>query len=439
MKDTQKEPQKEEKIKEIQKMYKKILKETFPSEIRITFGDQTLIYKKKKWNIDGESKGLRYGENPDQPGALYQLTKGELLLEENLLLSPDRVFLSSLKEENFLQFGKHMSKTNFMDINTGLMILRELDKKPCAVIVKHNNPCGVAYGETIEKAFLKAFEADVVAAFGGCIVLNRPVDRATAEAISSRYFEVLVAPDYEEGSLPPLKKWKNLRIIKLPEIENLHTYKNYTTIEFSSLIDGGLILQFSQKNRIRKREDLVPAVAYNKEGEEIRCKREPDEREIEDMLFGWGVEMGVKSNSVVFVKNQTTVSIGTGEQDRVGCVEIAIFKAYRKFADRLSYQKLGITYKELELRIEKGERELLKIKEEIDGITQEEKGGLKGSVLVSDGFFPFRDSVDVAAKHGITAILQPGGSIRDWEVIEACNEAEPPIAMMFTGQRVFRH
>jgi phosphoribosylaminoimidazolecarboxamide formyltransferase/IMP cyclohydrolase len=156
------------------------------------------------------------------------------------------------------------------------------------------------------------------------------------------------------------------------------------------------------------------------------------------MIFGWAVEMGVTSNSVLFVKNECAVSIGTGEQDRVGCTEIAIFKAYTKYADLLCYEKYKIPYKQLELEIEKGLRPKAQ-KEEIDEETKEKKAGLIGAVMISDGFLPFRDSVDVAAKHGITAILQPGGSVRDWEVIQACNEYNPPIAMMFTGQRAFRH
>jgi phosphoribosylaminoimidazolecarboxamide formyltransferase/IMP cyclohydrolase len=148
------------------------------------------------------------------------------------------------------------------------------------------------------------------------------------------------------------------------------------------------------------------------------------------------VELGVTSNSVLFVKDECTVAIGTGEQDRVGCTEIAIFKAYTKFADLLCYEKYGIPYKQLELEVAKGIRPK-EDKERIDEETKEKKAGLIGAVMVSDGFLPFRDSVDVVAKQGVTAILQPGGSIRDWEVIEACNEYQ--IAMKFTGQRAFRH
>jgi len=427
---------------DLKKMYRTIIGDHFPSEIRITFGDQTLIYKKRTWDLEVEPgvverRGLRYGENPDQEAALYELVAGNLILGEIEFISPGKGLVSSLREEDFIQFGKHPSKTNLTDVDNSLNILKYLMEKPCCVIVKHNNPCGVAYGNTLEEAFLRAWSADRVAAFGGAIALNRPVDKATAEAISAHYFEVVAAPDYEEGAVEILKKRKDLRIIRIKRMDRLQEYANYHFVEFKSLIDGGLILQVSQKNRIRSKEDLKPAVAV-KDGVEYRCLREPDEREIRDMLFGWAVELGVTSNSVLFVKDERTVAIGTGEQDRVGCTEIAIFKAYRNYSDWLCYTKYGISYKELELQVEKGLRPKEQ-KEEIDEETRKNKGGLINAVMVSDGFLPFRDAADVAIRHGISAILQPGGSVRDWEVIQACNEAYPPVAMMFTGQRAFKH
>lgn len=427
---------------DLKKMYRQIVEDHFPSELRITFGDQTLVYKKKIWEVEVEpgvfeKRGLRYGENPDQEAALYELVAGNLVLGECEFIFPGLGLISSLKEVDFIQFGKHPSKINLTDIDTALNILKYLTEKPACVIVKHNNPCGVAYGNNIESAFIRAFKADRIAAFGGAVAFNRAVDKACAEAISKEYFEVIVAPEYEEGAIEVLKKKKALRIIKIRKLDKLEEYAKYKVVEFKTLLDGGLILQVSQINKIRKKEDLKPAVTL-KDGIEYRCLREPDEREIKDMIFGWAVEMGVSSNSVLFVKNEATVSIGTGEQDRVGCVEIAIFKAYTKYADLICYERYGIPYKQLELEVEKGLRPNSQ-KEEIDEETKEKKGGLIGAVMVSDGFLPFRDSVDVAAKHGITAILQPGGSIRDWEVIQACNEYNPPIAMMFTGQRAFKH
>ncbi|MGC8871376.1 MAG: IMP cyclohydrolase [Caldimicrobium sp.] len=427
---------------DLKKMYRTIVGDHFPSEIRITFGDQTLIYKKRTWDLEVEPgvverRGLRYGENPDQEAALYELVAGNLILGEVEFITPGKGLVSSLREEDFIQFGKHPSKTNLTDVDNSLNILKYLMEKPCCVIVKHNNPCGVAYGSTLEEAFLRAWSADRVAAFGGAIALNRAVDKATAEAIAAHYFEVVAAPEYEEGAIEILKKRKDLRIIKIKRMDKLQEYAHLHFVEFKSLIDGGLILQVSQKNRIRSKEDLKPAVAV-KDGVEYRCLREPDEREIRDMIFGWAVELGVTSNSVLFVKDERTVAIGTGEQDRVGCTEIAIFKAYRNYADWLCYTKYGIPYKQLELEIEKGLRPKEQ-KEEIDEQTKKDKAGLINAVMVSDGFLPFRDAADVAIRQGISAILQPGGSVRDWEVIQACNEAYPPVAMMFTGQRAFKH
>ncbi|OAQ21544.1 IMP cyclohydrolase [Thermosulfurimonas dismutans] len=428
---------------DLKKMYRTVKGDHFPSEIRITFGDQTLVYRKRTWKIEVEpgiieERGLRYGENPDQEAALYELANGNLILGECEYIEPGLGLVSSLREEDLLQFGKHPSKTNLTDIDNALNILRYLSKKPCCVIVKHNNPCGVAYGETIAEAFIRAFRADRIAAFGGAIALNRPVDKACAEAISEQYFEVVAAPEYEEGAVEILKKRKNLRIIRINRIDQLEKYWGLRVVEFKSLMDGGLIVQQSQVNKVKGPEDLKPAVAVKPDGTEVRCRREPTEREIEDMIFGWAVEIGVTSNSVLFVKDQCTVAIGTGEQDRVGVTEIAIFKAYTKYADLLCYDRYGIPYKQLELEIRQGKRpESQKI--EIDEETKAARAGLPGSVMVSDAFFPFRDAVDVAIREGISAIIQPGGSLRDWESIEACNEAEPPVAMVFTGQRVFKH
>jgi phosphoribosylaminoimidazolecarboxamide formyltransferase/IMP cyclohydrolase len=150
------------------------------------------------------------------------------------------------------------------------------------------------------------------------------------------------------------------------------------------------------------------------------------------------VEQGVTSNSVLYVKDECTVGIGTGEQDRVGVAEIAVYKAYTKYADALCFDRLGLPYKDLELEIEQGKRNIQE-KEEIDLKAKEDKAGLPGSAMISDAFFPFRDGVGVGLKQGITSVVQPGGSLRDYEVIEACNQANPPAAMVFTGQRAFKH
>jgi phosphoribosylaminoimidazolecarboxamide formyltransferase/IMP cyclohydrolase len=302
--------------------------------------------------------------------------------------------------------------------------------------MKHNNPSGVAYGRTGKEAFERAFFCDRIAAFGGCVVFTVPFDVEMAEAMSPYYFEVLCAPDFEEEGLRLLKKWKNLRIFKIGEISRLRDYRYLRTVDFESLMDGGLIVQESQPFRIRGREDLKLAEAEYK-GRRYMIQREPTEAEMADMLFGWYVEAGVSSNSVLFVKDGATLAIGTGEQDRVGVVDMTIFKAKRKFMDVEVFRRHGVSFYEFKREVESGKRDRKEL-EEIEAMAEGKKGGLEGSVLVSDGFFPFRDGVDVAAREaGISAIIQPGGSERDYEVIEACNEYG--ISMVFTGQRLFKH
>jgi phosphoribosylaminoimidazolecarboxamide formyltransferase/IMP cyclohydrolase len=203
------------------------------------------------------------------------------------------------------------------------------------------------------------------------------------------------------------------------------------------LIDGGIIVQQSPVNKINSKADFLPAKTVY-QGKEYVTDRQPTEKEYEDMLFGWNVEQGITSNSVIYVRDGVTVGIGTGEQDRVGVAEIAIFKAYTKYADALCFRKYGIPYKTFELEVKNGKRNKDALLE-IDQETQMNKGGLTGSVMISDAFFPFRDGVDVGIKEGITGIVQPGGSERDFESITACNEANPKVSMVFTGQRAFRH
>jgi phosphoribosylaminoimidazolecarboxamide formyltransferase/IMP cyclohydrolase len=218
-------------------------------------------------------------------------------------------------------------------------------------------------------------------------------------------------------------------------MDRLTDYRKSRFLEFKSLMDGGIIVQQSPLNAVISVEDFKPAETTYQD-KTYKIKRPPTEEELRDLLFGWSIEQGVTSNSVLYVKNECTVGVGTGEQDRVGVAEIAVFKAYSKYADRLCFEKHGIPYKDLELAIAKGERDQ-PLKEEIDAATQKAKGDLIGSTMVSDAFFPFRDGVDVGLKEGISAVVQPGGSQRDFEIIEACNEAGA--TMIFTGQRAFKH
>ncbi|MEA3548571.1 MAG: IMP cyclohydrolase [Thermodesulfobacteriota bacterium] len=427
---------------DLKKMYTTILGDHFPMEMKISFDDQTLIYRKRTWKItmeDGsvDERGVRYGENPDQEAALYELVNGNLVLGECSFIEPGNGLVSGISVEDMLQVGKHPGKINLTDIDNGLNILKYLTDRPAAVILKHNNPCGASLGASLADAYNRANRADRIAAFGGAVIMSRAVDRETAELLSQNYLEVVCAPDFEEGTLEILKARKNLRVIKMARIDRLADFENYRFVDFKSLIDGGIIAQRSAVNSIRTPADLKDAVTVRKD-KEYRCDRQPTEREIDDMLFGWAVEHGVTSNSVIYVKDGCTVGIGTGEQDRVGVAEIAVHKAYTKYADILCFDKFGLPYANMAMEVEQGTRDKAD-KEGIDAKTKEDRGGLTGSVMISDAFFPYRDGVDVGIVEGVSAILQAGGSMRDYESIEACNEADPKVAMKFTGQRSFKH
>lgn len=430
-------------MSELKKMYKTIMDDNFPDEMAIRFGSQTLVYRKRAWKIPDEKtgelveKGLRYGENPDQQAALYELVNGNLMLGDCRFIEVGNGLVSSISETDMLQAGKHPGKTNLTDLDNALNILKYLSDRPAAAIMKHNNPSGVAYGDTVADAYDKANMADRIAAFGGCLVVNRPLDKITAELVNNNYLEVVGAPDFEEGAFDILAKRKNLRIVRISRIDQLEKYRSFRFVDFKSLTDGGIIVQQSPVNRIRTKDDFLPAKAVYK-GKEYAIERQPTEKDYNDMLFGWSVEQGITSNSVIYVKDSVTVGIGTGEQDRVGVAEIAVFKAYTKYADALCFKKYGIPYKTFELETSQGKRDIAALRE-IDELTKKEKGGLVGSTMVSDAFFPFRDGVDAGIKEGVAAIVQPGGSDRDYESIEACNQASPKVAMVFTGQRAFRH
>ncbi len=415
--------------KDLKTMYRTIVGDHFPPKMEISFvpengNRQTLFYEKVGWEIEGEVKGLRYGENPGQEAALYRLVNGNLVLGETRTIQPGSHLVSDME---LLQSGKHPGKINLTDADNALNILRYFHERPAAVIVKHNNPCGVASSGSLEDAYLKAYMADRVAAFGGCIALNRPVDKTTAEAIYRQYAEVVVAPEFEEGVMSVFSMKKNLRVIRIDAIDRLHSFVGQQYVDFKSLIDGGLIVQWAFVPKTRSKEDLALAECEY-QGKTYRVKREPTPDQYADLIFGWLVEAGVTSNSVIYVKDQVTVGIGTGEQDRVGVAEIARDKAYRKLADRYCYENHNTAYNEMK------EPEVLK---EIDERVAREKGGLIGSSMVSDAFFPFRDGIDVGLREGVTAIIQPGGSGNDYQSIEACNEYGA--TMVFTGQRSFKH
>jgi len=408
--------------------YRTINQDQFPATLELSFrdesGKQTLVYERTSWNIGEAERGLRYGENPDQQAALYKLVNGNLSLAGVECILPGNHLASDVE---ILQSGKHPGKINITDVDSALNILRHLTARPTTVVMKHNNPSGVSSADDLESSYVRAYMADRVAAFGGAIVVNRALDLVTAERIAASYSEVVAAVDYEEGAIEKLAGRKNLRVLRIRNIERLAEFATQRFIDFKSLIDGGLVAQWSQVPTISPETFSQPA-EVTRGGDRVAVMRAPTIDEQRDMAFGWKVEFGVTSNSVLYVKNETTIGIGTGEQDRVGVAEIARDKAYRKLADRLAFSEYGIGLNQLD--DEDAKRECVER-------ARRERGGLPGSVMISDAFFPFRDGVDVGIAEGIRAVVQPGGSLRDREVIEACNEAD--VAMVFTGQRLFRH
>ena len=269
--------------------------------------------------------------------------------------------------------GKELSYNNLVDADAALNLLREFTE-PAAAVIKHTNPCGCAQASTIDEAFRKAYEADSVSAFGGIIVLNRPCTAAIAEAVHKVFVEVVLAPEFEPGALEVLEQKKNIRLLRLGEIRPLQEHKAYRSLV------GGLL------------EQDVDAQPITEGSLKLVTKRAPTEQEQRDMLFGFAVCRHVKSNAIVLVKDGVTVGVGAGQMSRVEAVEIALRKA--------------------------GER-------------------ARGAVAASDAFFPFSDGPEALAKAGVTAIIQPGGSVKDEEVTSAVDAQG--MAMVFTGFRVFRH
>ncbi len=416
-------------MKNLKKMYHTVNSDSFPLKMDISFYDaddkkQTLFYEKAEWTIDGHKMGLRYGENPGQEASLYRLVNGNISLGDVQTIQAGQYLAS---DAELLQSGKHPGKTNITDVDNALNIMRYFQDTPFCIIVKHNNPCGAAKSGRLADAYYKALMADRVAAFGGAVVLNRAVDIETAELICGNYTEVVAAPDFEDGVMDIFAKKKNLRVMRINNISSLQNYIGKRVIDFKSMMDGGIIAQWSYSPATLTKDDFLKAETVYKD-KTYKVNRMPTESEYSDLIFGWLVESGITSNSVIYVKNGVTAGIGTGEQDRVGVAEIARDKAYRKTWDRISWEKYKTPWN------------LLKDSDKINEIQKEaseDNGGLKGSIMVSDAFFPFRDGIDVGLSEGVTAVVQPGGSLRDFESIEACNEHNA--AMVFTGQRSFKH
>lgn len=274
--------------------------------------------------------------------------------------------------------GKALSYNNIADTDAALACVKQF-AGPACVIVKHANPCGVAVAASIHDAYDKAFRTDPTSAFGGIIAFNQPLDAKTAAAIIDRQFvEVIVAPEIDDDALPIVAGKKNVRLLRTGE----WTDGSGGGFDFNK-VSGGLLVQSADDGAVSA-DDL-----------KVVTEKKPDEQQIEDLLFAWKVAKYVKSNAIVFCRDGMTVGVGAGQMSRVYSTRIAAIKA--------------------------GDEDL----------------PIEGSVMASDAFFPFRDGIDSAAEHGISAIIQPGGSMRDDEVIQAANEHG--LAMVFTGMRHFRH
>lgn len=323
---------------------------------RDDFAEELTIALKKKYD-------LRYGENPHQRAAFY----GQVLAGRG------DTGISSAKQ----LWGKELSYNNILDSDAAWSAVSDF-KSPTVAVIKHTNPCGLASHRRLVEAYKRAFEGDTVAAYGGIVAFNRKVDVTTAGEIEKIFYEVIIAPDYDNDALEILKKKKDLRILAMGRdgISN----KTGSIEVVARHVSGGFLLQTP---------DLLPDSSLN-----LRTvtDRAPTEKEIRDMKFAWKAVKHIKSNAIVLVKNNMIVGMGAGQPSRVVSVGIALDKA--------------------------GERS-------------------KGSVLGSDAFFPFPDGVERAASGGVTAIIQPGGSVRDKQAIEAANKNN--IAMVFTGVRHFKH
>lgn len=311
---------------------------------------------------------LRYGENPHQDAALYIM---------------DGYKRPGAACGNQLQ-GKELSFNNLNDTDAAFELVSEFED-PAVAIIKHANPCGAAVGKDTLEAYEKALRCDPVSAFGGIIALNRRLTADTAKAAIEKFVEVIIAPEVENAALEVLKDKKNLRVITTGGMPDL-AQKRMSV----SRIAGALLVQDTDIGRITP-EDL-----------KIVTDREPTEQELRDLLFAFRVAKHVKSNAIVYAKDQATVGIGAGQMSRIDSSRIAAWKAEEAAKECGAPESLA-----------------------------------KGSVVASDAFFPFADGLLAAAEAGVTAVIQPGGSVRDEEVIEAANEKG--LAMVFTGMRHFRH
>ena len=307
-----------------------------------------------------QAQSLRYGENPHQQGALYGHPKQ---------------FFEQLH-------GKDLSFNNLIDISAALQLIDEFrDAGSTCAILKHTNPCGVATEKDLAAAYQQAFSTDRQSPFGGIVIVNRPLDQATAEAIDQIFTELIIAPSFEEGVLDFLKQKKKRRLIK-----SRAPARTDNRLDLRYVL-GGLLAQ--------TRDPVLPPAPSQRRDFKVVTEREPTEAEWRDLIFAWRIVKHVKSNAIVYASKQATLGIGAGQMSRIDASELAVRKGRKSDLD------------------------------------------FTGSVVASDAFFPFADGLVAAAENGAQAAIQPGGSIRDEEVIKAANAHD--MAMVFTGRRHFRH
>jgi phosphoribosylaminoimidazolecarboxamide formyltransferase/IMP cyclohydrolase len=328
-------------------------------------GPQNLVIRGRKL------RDLRYGENPHQPAVWYSLDH------------------AGLGEPAVLQ-GKELSFTNLLDLDAAARIVLEFGE-PAAAVIKHTNPCGAATGATIAEAYVRAREADSLAAFGGIVGLNRSIDEDTARAIVSTFIEAVVAPNVEDTARTILASKSNLRVVVADFRGLAGGDKPGLSSDYRSIL-GAMLVQ--QRDRVEEAQLPWPIAGIT-----VVTRRQPTAAEWQAMRFAWRVMAHVKSNTVIFTDAVRTLAIGAGQMSRVDAVKVAVNKA--------------------------------------GGWKGGEAALLKGSVAASDAFFPFRDGLDAVAAAGATAVVQPGGSVKDAEVIAAADEHG--LAMVFTGRRHFRH
>jgi phosphoribosylaminoimidazolecarboxamide formyltransferase / IMP cyclohydrolase len=313
-------------------------------------------------------KDLRYGENPHQTAAWY---------------GADQPF--GLGAASVLQ-GKELSFTNLLDLDSAARIAQEFDE-PAAAVIKHTNPCGAATGACIEEAYFRARDADSVAAFGGIVGLNAPIDAATARAIVSTFIEAVIAPGVHEDARSILAAKANMRVV----VADLRPADTPAARREVRSILGAMLVQ--ERDQVAEARSPWEAASIGLVGLKVVTKRQPTDEEWRALRFAWRICAHVKSNAVIFTDASRTLAIGAGQMSRVDAVEVAVMKAAAH--------------------------------------------GVAGSVAASDAFFPFRDGLDAVAAAGATAVVQPGGSVRDADVIAAADEHG--LAMVFTGRRHFRH